>query len=91
MEENCFLCDKIIGSPSGVKTVDLKGISSLLLDSERRRYNLGFKLSDIETIRLHNECRKEFTQPESIEAFLKQQYAANPSSSAQGSSLPQTR
>ncbi|KAG5870705.1 hypothetical protein JTB14_007978 [Gonioctena quinquepunctata] len=83
MEENCLLCDKILDSPAGVTTVGLKGITSLLSASERRKDNLGSKLSGIETIRLHTECQKEYTRPESMKAFLKQQYAANPSSSAQ--------
>lgn len=91
MEENCLLCDKILCSPSGVTTVGLKGMRSLLLASERRKDNLGSKLRGIETIRLHTECRKKYTRDESITALQKQQSAADPSSSAQGSSLPQTR
>lgn len=58
MEENCLLCDKTLGSPSGVTKVGLKGIRSLLLASEQRKDDLGSKLRGIETIRLHTECRK---------------------------------
>lgn len=91
MEENCLLCDQILGSPSGVVTVGWKGIRSLLIASERRKDHLCSKLRGIEFIRIHIECRKEYTRGSSINAFVKQQSAADASSLVQGSSLPQTR
>lgn len=66
----CFICGKDLQS-GAINDVKEKGISSLINSSEKRQDGKAALIVGLKNVRVHQNCRKLYTNEKSINAFLK--------------------
>lgn len=75
MDNNCFICDncdkELVESESVL--VKAKGIATLINSSKQRLDNKWTMLTDLEFIRVHAVCRKNYTRPDTIKKCANEQ------------------
>lgn len=68
----CFICQLPLEEQSlAISTVKEKGISAFLEASKKRKDGKGVSLKGQTSVRVHEKCRKSYTDERSIVAFLK--------------------
>lgn len=68
----CFICEfPLEGRCLTVNTVKEKGIASFIEASKKRKDGKGSCLKGQTSVRVHDKCRKSYTDERSIIAFLK--------------------
>jgi hypothetical protein len=81
MSSSCFICDDKLIVESECVIVKKKGIITLINSSKVRQDNKWESLVNVESVKVHLDCRKNYTRPQTIRKCINDQEKAGTSSS----------
>lgn len=84
----CIICGKDV-KRGDVRTVREKGIGTLMNSSEKRCDGKGAAIAGLNSVTVHEKCRKLYTSEKSINACRKRALQPDPVSKKQQDPLPQ--